>query len=50
MKVGTNYFCSKCFKTYTEYFDGVRFANAQGKPLTRIYGICDVCGGELVVD
>ena len=49
-KVGTRYFCSNCFKTYMEYYDGKKFTNAEGKPLTRVYGKCDTCGGELVVD
>jgi len=40
-----NYFCEKCWKTYTEYWDGITFYGIK----TKRYGFCD-CGGKLLLD
>ncbi len=46
----TNYFCEDCYKTYTEYYKNGKFTDKQGQKLTRVYGKCDNCNGDLKID
>ena len=51
----TNYFCNVCYKTYTEYFNGLKFTDKNNNPLNKddplITGKCDKCKyGFLKID
>ena len=62
----TNYFCTVCYKTYCEWWDGTNLCNKQGIPTPKddplTTGKCDntdrtnplvkgkVCGGEIEID